>query len=178
MKAFYKRILICLGFILSCYESFSCQSVDYVFGETPINQSHFAAENISDRPDLVTKIFGITEETLFEMYRNLNLLPPYKSLGKGECYFKAFKSIEHLKECCKNIKELHPDRRFETSASFFGFVAYYFNRTVEIWVQVDERNIRKIRSFNAGKSKTLVHILFSANDHVFLLKERDIKKEV
>lgn len=172
MKAFYKHILVFLWFILSGYESFSCQSRDYVFAESPINLSCFSAENISDHPNLVTRIFGLTEQSILAMYEKRLSFSPNSPVGKGGCYFDAFRNSRHLEQCCKNIKELHPDRKFEDSASFFGLIAYSFNRTVEIWVQVDERCIRKIRSFNAGRAKTRINILFMG-DSLFLLKERD-----
>jgi hypothetical protein len=178
MKNFFKYFILCSGFLLNTQYSFSCQTVDYIFDSKPENINRFNLTEVKLGDNLADNFLGISEKEIQEKYESV-LNKSFREIHRmpGSCYFNAFKDHAHFNICSKNMRSLHPEKKFEESAAFFGFIAYFFNRSIEIWIDDSDTKIRQIRAFNAAQLGRPIRIFFNGND-IFLLKEKELKPRI
>lgn len=176
MKNTLKYCILCLT--LNVQQSFSCQTIDYVFKDKSLALDTFMLKELIIQSNLSHNFLDISKEDILEKYEKEcdkaksqimhNSFYSKGDLKYGELYLSFFKDIKHLKTCFDDILSLHPYKRYEESSAFFGFISYFFNRRIEIWVDDKSNNIEKIRAYNTKASGTPIKILFM-RDSVFTL---------
>lgn len=184
-----KFIILCLSFY--AYATYGCHREDYVYHPSSESIDQFTLENIittknnpneeeknHQKPSPFHKILEIDDHTfsriselLFSPLQNL-LISNSKATQRALTYANTLCYQETLQNYDIAFHTLHPFTEFTKSAAFFGFIAYAFDKKIELFVKISGNQIQKFRCFNPNSFQTPhIKLLFS-NDGCYILHEK------